>query len=341
MILVTGASGLIGSHLLYKLTSSNQNVRALYRRKHKIDNVKHVFSYYTSNVDALFSKIEWVECDINDIPKLNDVFNGVTAVYHCAAFVSFEPDKYKQLRKVNIKGTANVVNCCIKYNVKRLCYLSSIAALGHNLDSETLINESTAWNPEGDHSVYAISKYGAELEVWRASQEGVEVVVVNPGIVLGPGYWHGGGSSGLFKQIYKGVNYYTTGITGYVDIWDVINPMIALMKGDTYNEGYILVSENWSFKDFFQHTAKKLGVDPPKKQAINWLLKMAWRLDWLNHKLLGKRRKLSKHMAQSALSVSKYDNSKIRQYLNYDFKPIEQSISENCELLLKDLNTPK
>lgn len=337
MILVTGASGLIGSHLLFKLTSANQNVRALYRRAHKIELVKHVFSYYTDDVEALFSKIEWVECDINDIPKLNDVFEGITHVYHCAALVSFEPDKYKQLRKINIKGTANVVNCCIKHNTQRLCYVSSIAAIGHTLEPENLIKETTAWNPEGDHSVYAISKYGAELEVWRGSQEGVEVIVVNPGIVLGPGYWHGGGSSGLFKQINKGLKYYTIGVTGYVDIWDVINPMVSLMSGETFNEGYILVSENWSFKDFFQKTANELKTSPPRKEAKYWLLQLAWRLDWLRHKVFGKRRRLSKHMAKSAVSVSKYDNSKICIHLNYQFKSIEQSIKENCKFLLTDL----
>lgn len=337
MILVTGGTGLVGSHLLYKLTSANKTVRALYRREHKISNVKHIFSYYTNDVDLLFSKIDWIECDINDIPKLNESFTGINAVYHCAAFVSFEPDKYKLLRKINIKGTANVVNCCIKYSVKKLCYVSSIAAIGHHTDPNKYIDETTAWNSEGDHSVYAISKYGAELEVWRGSQEGVDVVVVNPGIILGPGYWHGGGSSGLFKQVNKGLSYYTKGVTGYVDIWDVVDPMLELMNGSIVNEGFILISENLSFKDFFEKTASELNVEPPIKEAKNWLLQIAWRLDWLNFKLFGKRRRLSRHMAQSANTITKYDNSKLKSRLNYSFKPIDQSIKENSVLFLKDL----
>ena len=337
MILVTGGTGLVGSHLLYKLTKNNKKVRAIYRRAHKLESVKHVFSYYIDDYQSLYDRIDWVDCDISDIPKLNEVFKGITHVYHCAAFVSFEPDKYKLLRKINIKGTANIVNCCISHSVKKLCYVSSIAALGHHQDAYKLIDETTAWNPEEDHSVYAITKYGAELEVWRGSQEGVDVVIVNPGIILGPGFWHGGGSSGLFKQVYKGLKYYTTGVTGYVDVWDVVDPMILLMAGQHKNEGYILVSENISFKDFIFKTAEELKVAAPKKVANPWLLQLAWRLDWLTFKLFGKRRRLSKHMAESACTMTLYDHNKVKTALNYKFKPIDESVKEVCALFMDDL----
>lgn len=336
MILVTGGTGLVGSHLLFKLVSNNENVRAIYRREKTLQRVKRVFSYFSDDSENLFNNIEWVEADINDIPKLKDAFNGITHVYHCAAFVSFEPDKYKTLRKVNIKGTANIVNLGISYKVKKLCYVSSIAAIGHHNDSEKLIDEQTAWNPEEDKGVYAITKYGAELEVWRGTQEGLNAVIVNPGIILGAGYWNGGSSGNLFKQIYKGMRYYSNGVTGYVDVWDVVNTMYQLMTAPIKNESFILVSENLSFKMFQTKAAIALNVKPPTKEAKPWLLNLVWRLDWLNFKLFGKRRSLSKQTAKSAVSISKYDNSKLKSKLNFKFKPIDESIDEVSKLYLNE-----
>src|SRR5690606_20249767 len=188
MILVTGGTGLVGSHLLYKLVSNGESVKAIYRREHKLELVKRVFAYYTQDFEALFSKIDWVDADITDVPKLSEAFQNVTYVYHCAAFVSFEPDKYHQLRKINIEGTANVVNLCVANNVKKLCYVSSIAAVGHHADAMQLITEETHWNPEDDNSVYAITKYGAEIEVWSGTQEGFDAIVGNPGISGWAGY---------------------------------------------------------------------------------------------------------------------------------------------------------
>jgi nucleoside-diphosphate-sugar epimerase len=337
MILVTGGTGLVGSHLLYKLVTENKKVRATFRREKTLQRVKHVFSYFSEDYELFFNKIEWVKGDINNIPQLQLAFKDITHVYHCAAFVSFEPDKYKTLRKINIEGTANVVNLAISNNVKKLCYVSSIAAIGHKINSNEVIDENTNWNPEEDNSVYAITKYGAELEVWRGTQEGLDAVIVNPGIILGGGFWNGGSSGSIFKQVYKGMTYYATGVTGYVDVWDVVGCMIQLMNSTIINEKYILISENLSFRDFQMKAANYLNVKPPKKEAKPWLLGMVWRLDWLNHKLFGKRRNLSKQSAKSMVTVTKYNNDKVKTMLNFDFKPIENSIREVSQLYLQDL----
>jgi nucleoside-diphosphate-sugar epimerase len=338
MILVTGGTGLVGSHLLYQLVKSNNKVRATYRRKKTLERVSHVFGYYSSDAETLFDKIEWIEADINDIPRLQIAFKDITHVYHCAAFVSFEPDKYHQLRKINIEGTANIVNLSISHGIEKLCYVSSIAAIGHNEDSEKLISEETEWNPEADNSVYAITKYGAELEVWRGTQEGLNAVIVNPGIVLGAGYWKGGSSGNLFRQIHDGMKYFVNGVVGYVDVFDVTKAMIKLMQSDIKNERFILIAENLSFKTFQYKVAKLLNVKPPQKEAKPWLLSLAWRLDWLSHKLLRKRRSLSKQTAKSAVSITKYDNSKLKNALDFEFKTVDESINEVCRLYLKDLN---
>ena len=335
MILVTGGTGLVGSHLLFKLVKNGHFVRAIYRSKEKIETVKHVFSYYTKNVEELFSNIEWVEGDITDIPKLSEAFKGITHVYHCAAFISFDPHYYHSLRQINIEGTANVVNLCISNKIEKLCYVSSIAAIGKEL-SNILITEDSPWNKDEDHSVYAITKYGAEMEVWRGCQEGLDVVVVNPGVIIGSGFWRFGSGS-FFKRIYKGLKYYTTGTTGYVAVNDVVNIMILLMVGRIKNERYIIVAENLSFQSFFTKIANALNVEPPKKKASSLLLQIAWRMDWLRSKLRGKHRRLVKHSVTSIQSITEYDNSKVKHDLNYEFNPVDSSISSTSQHFLSDL----
>jgi nucleoside-diphosphate-sugar epimerase len=337
MILVTGGTGLVGSHLLYKLLKTSNKVRAIYRREHKLALVKKVFSYYSADYESLFQQIEWVEADITDIPALQRAFQNIDYVYHCAAFVSFEPDKYHVLRKINIEGTANVVNLCLSHQVKKLCYVSSIAAIGHQQNPQQLITEDTHWNQDADNSVYAITKYGAEIEVWRGTQEGVDAVILNPGIIIGPGLWNSGGSSSLIKKIYKGMPYYTHGVTAYVDVDDVVRAMVLLMQSPIKNERFIVISENLSFKQFQQQTALALGVKPATKEATALILGIGWRLDWLSRLFTGKRRRLSRQMTKSARSITKYDASKIKSTLDFEFKPMQVSIEETCQLFLDDL----
>lgn len=333
MILVTGGTGLVGAHLLYKLLSHNEKVRAIYRSERKFEHVKNVFKTYTDDYKPLFERIDWVQADITDIPSLTEAFKDVTYVYHCAAFVSFEPDKYHLLRKINIEGTANIVNLCISGKIKKLCYVSSIATLGKPINNE-LINEETNWNPESDNSVYAITKYGAEMEVWRGSQEGLNVVVVNPGVILGAGIWKFG-TGNLFKKAHKGLKYYTSGTIGLIAVEDVTAIMIALMQSDITSERFVLVAENWTYKDFLQSLAQSVNTKPPKKQASYWLLLIGWKLDWLNHKLTGKRRQLTKQLAYSLSTETNYSSEKIKSSLNYNFKKISKTISEVGILFLK------
>lgn len=337
MILVTGGTGLVGSHLLFQLMKNNASVRAIYRTENTLNQVKHVFSYYSENSEILFNKIEWVKADLNNIPQLETAFKTITHVYHCAAVVSFEPSKYKLLRKINIEGTANIVNLCISYSIKKLCYVSSTATLGHHNNPEKLINEKTEWNAEHNNSSYAITKYGAELEVWRGTQEGLNAVIVNPGIILGAGYWNGGSSGSLFKRIKNGLPYYTSGTTGFVSVWDVVIAMQQLMISTIKNEQFILVSDNLSYKSFFKAAAKVLNVQPPLKEAKPWLLNSVWRLDWIKSKLSGNPRRLTKQTSQSLLSVKKYDATKIKSTLNFEFSSIYKTIEEVGLLYLKDL----
>lgn len=316
MILVTGATGLVGSHLLISLLEENDGVKALYRSEKNIEKVKNVFAY--KNQLSLFDKINWTEGDITDIPSLNIAFENVTTVYHCAALISFDPKDEEKLRKVNIEGTANVVNCCIDFGVKKLCHVSSIAALGDAKDGETSITEETEWNPEKLHGDYAITKHGAEMEVWRGFQEGLEVVIVNPGVIFGYGFPEQG-SSIIFKSIKKGLSFYTKGKTGIVAVEDVVNCMIQLMVKNINGQQYILVAENPTIETVLFAIADGLYLKRPSIYANKALTSIAWRIDWFLSKLLGKRRSFTKATSKSSHSLEIFDNSKIVSELNYKF----------------------
>jgi len=326
MILVTGGTGLVGSHLLYHLTLNDVKIRAIYRTEKSLENVKKVFSFYVDDFENQYSKIEWFKADITEVPAMIPAFIGIKHVYHCAALISFNQNDYREMRKVNIHGTAIIVNLAIDANVKKMCFVSSIAAAGEAKNNE-LTTEECEWNKELDNSGYSITKYGAEMEIWRASQEDVAVIIVNPGIILGSGFWNAG-SGKLFTQVYNTFKYYTEGISGFVSVQDVVKPMIALMKADVKNERFILISENKSFKEIFFLIADAFGKKRPSKEAKRWQTEIFWRVAWLVSKITGKEPLLSKYSARSAQSKSYYSSEKVEKTLNYKFEKVEKTIHD-------------
>ena len=320
MVLITGATGLVGSHLALNLLENNENVRAIYRTVSSIEKTKSLFALYKK--EFLFEKIEWVQADVTDIPSLEIAFANMEYVYHCAALISFDPKDEKQLRKVNIEGTANIVNFCLEYDIKKLCYVSSIAALGDLKEHETIVNEETDWNPEKPHSDYAISKYGAEIEVWRGYQEGLPIIIVNPGVILGPGFWKTG-SGEIFTKVQKGLLFYTKGITGFVTVNDVVKIMSQLMKSKINGERYSVIAKNISFEKILTTIAKTLNVKSPSIYAKPWLTEIAWRIDWLASILFNRKKQMSRYMVQSLHSKNYISNEKVKIDLEFSFQNVE------------------
>jgi dihydroflavonol-4-reductase len=328
MILITGASGLLGSHLTLQLLEMGEPVRAIYRTATAIQKTKSVFELHQKI--ELFSKIEWIQADITDVPSLETAFQNIDRVYHCAALISFNPADEKALRKTNIEGTANIVNFCLAYGVKKLCYVSSIAALGDLKEGETLVTETTEWNPEFAHSDYAISKYGAEMEVWRGWQEGLEVAIVNPGVILGavPNTkdWQSG-STEIFSRVRKGLSFYTQGSTGFVTVDDVVKLLVQLMQSSISGERFIAVSENYSYEKLLQMVAYSMQIKPPSYCARPWLTSVYWRIDWLLS-LLGRKRSLSQIMARSLHQSHRFSNDKAIAELGFRFEPVADAIEK-------------
>ena len=325
MILVTGGTGLVGAHLLLNLAENEDSIRAIYRSSTSVEKTKSLFSLFQK--ETLFSKIDWIEADITDVPSLEIAFQNIDYVYHCAGFISFDPNDEEKLRKINIEGTANIVNFCLAYNIKKLCHVSSIAAFGNVTSSEIFIDEETEWNPEINHSDYAISKYGAEMEVWRGQQEGLQVVVVNPGIILGSTIWKKGSGS-IFVKIKKGLRFYTLGESGYVGVKDVVSIMIQLMKRDIIGERFCLVSENVSYRNVINLIAEKTNKPKARFHAKPWMTAILWRIDWFLNTFFRTKRILSKHSATSIHSIDKYNNSKIKNALNFEFQSIDNVVKE-------------
>jgi dihydroflavonol-4-reductase len=334
MILVTGGTGLVGSHLLYFLLKDNQNVRAIHRKSSNLNEVKKVFSYYTENPELLYDKIEWVEADITNIPALNEAFKNITHVYHAAAYISFNTKHYYKLKKANIEGTANIVNLCLKNNIVKLCYVSSIATIGKTTDN-SLITEDTQWNPEDNNSVYAITKYGAEMEVWRGTQEGLNTVIINPGIIMGSGHWNSG-SGIILKSIAKGIPFYTLGGIGIVDVQDVVRAMIELMKSSIKNERFIIVSKSIYYKELLTTLALSLHKKPPRFVAKKWALLLFSKIDWIISKLFGTKRMMLKATVKSLFKISFYDASKIEKELNFKFTPYQETLKRVANNYLRD-----
>ena len=320
MILVTGATGFLGAELVKQLTDQNLLVRALRRS--------------SSKIPALLQNntlVTWHIADINEPENLADAFEGVTKVYHCAATVSFDPKDKAKLLKINIEGTANIVNLCLENNI-RLLHVSSIAALGFPKKDE-LISEKHFWDYDPKAHNYAISKYQGEMEVWRGIAEGLDAVIVNPAVIIGKNAGFTG-SGAIFKLVKEGLKFYTDGATGIVDVEDVAKCMILLMESGISEERYTLSADNLHYRDFFAEIAKGFGIKPPTKEAKRWMLGIAWRAAKFASLFTGKAAALTKDAARSSFNLSYYTNQKITDTLNFKFKTLNQSIAVVCYALI-------
>lgn len=332
MILVTGGTGLVGSHLLFELLFNTEaTITAIYREDSNITHVETIFSYYvpTKTAKTLYKRILWIKVDILDITDLNAALEGMTHVYHCAAMISYDLRKVSHMRKINIEGTANVVNACLHHKIEKLCYVSSIAALGSEPQGK-YITEDSNWNAEESHSAYSWSKYGAEMEVWRASQEGLNVVIVNPGVIIGPGFWDNG-SGKLFSKVANGLSFTPTLTTGFVDVFDVVKPMILLMAGTQSNERYTLVSENKSFDNVLNTVARAMDKKPPKYKLKSWMVAIGWFVQFIGRMLFNTPQTISLQTVKGISAESLYASGKIKTELNYSFKTVDESIAETAK----------
>lgn len=323
MILVTGGTGFLGSHLIRALVATGKPVRALYRQQP------------SPRLQDISDKIEWVPGDILDIFTLEDALAGVTHVYHCAAMVSFQAADKDRLLKINVEGTANVVNMALDAGVKKLLYVSSVAAIGRARDNAA-VNEECEWQDSKNNSRYSISKFQGEMEVWRGIAEGLDAVIVNPSIILGAGFWDDG-SGALLKNAWKEFPYYTEGVNGFVDVEDVVKAMIQLMDSDINAERFILSADNWGYQRLFTTMAHALGKKPPHIAAKPWMAEVVWRLEKVKGMVTGKHPLVTKETARTAQMKVNYENTKVLNALpGFQFRSLEDTIKQIAAAFLQE-----
>ena len=331
MILVTGATGLVGSHLLYELLKKEEKIKALKRQSSDTGQVLKIFGYYTEEFEKLYSRIEWVEGDVADRESLETAFKDVNQVYHAAAKISMDSSDIAEMKRINIEGTTNIVNLCLEKKISKLCYVSSVAAIGKRTAPD-FVDESVIWKAGKKRITYGSTKFNAEMEVWRGMAEGLEAVIVNPSIIIGPGV-RGKGSMAMFDKIAKGLKFYTHGITGYVDVRDVVKAMIFLMESEIKGERFILNSENLSYKEIFGMIALVLNKPAPNIYANKFLTGLAWRLDWLKNRFTGGTHLITRDTAAIAHRKTLFSNEKVRKAVGMEFMAMRKSIEETARRL--------
>ncbi|HEU5167604.1 MAG TPA: NAD-dependent epimerase/dehydratase family protein [Chitinophagaceae bacterium] len=327
-VLVTGGSGFIGAYIIKELIEKGYAVRAI-RRSNKLP------FFITPDI---LNKVEWVAGDVLDVISLNEAIQGVDAIIHSAALVSFDKKERKQMYNTNVDGTANVVNLSLENGIKKLVHISSISALGRTTTGEH-VNEEKKWVDGKLNSHYGISKNKAEMEVWRGMGEGLDAVIINPSTVLGFGNWHDS-SCAIFKNTYKGSPWYTNGVNGFVAVEDVAKLAVLLMESNITEERFIINHENWEFKKLFDAIADGFGQKHPKWEATSLLSGIAWRIEKIKSALKNSKPLLTKETARIALSKTYWQNDKILKALpGFSFMPLESCITKACKNYAEAVNS--
>ncbi|MBU3675861.1 MAG: NAD-dependent epimerase/dehydratase family protein [Chitinophagaceae bacterium] len=323
MIVITGASGLLGRHLVKVLSAEAKPIKALYNSQ-----IPEVLP----GTRAEF--VTWVKLDLLNYADVEAVFAGAEQVYHAAGLVSYDARDYESLFLMNEEGTAYVVNACLSQGVKKLGFVSSVATLGHPLRAGDAVDEQSPIDEEMPVSVYARSKRKAEREVWRGFAEGLDMVIVNPSIIIGDGDGSKSSSS-LLQQVYDEFSWYTEGATGWVDAEDVANALVALMRASIVGERFVVSAENRSFKDVFTLMAKVMQKRPPHRKAASWMVELVWRLDILKARLRGSKPLLTRETARAACEVKAYSSEKLHKALpNFKYRRLEDSIARSAAYFL-------
>lgn len=334
MILVTGATGILGRVIVLELLKRGENVRATKRKSSNLEEVKNSYRFYTENPDEFFDKIEWIDVDFDDIHSLQTALDKVEDVYHCAAKVSFHPDEKKQIYHTNIEGTKNLLYACENSSVKKFCFVSSIAVLdGFNENGE--MDEDSDYNPKTEHSAYAKSKHFSEMEVWRASAEGLQTVIVNPGIILGSGNWEK--SSGNLFPTFEKSPFTFSGSSAYVDVRDVAKISVDLMEKNIFGERFILISENKKYQKIGNQIREKLGLKKLKiipKSVLNFM-KI---INYIFGCIFPILKMANKINIESLTSDSKISNKKIIETLDYQFISVSESVDFHGDNYIKKIN---
>ncbi|WP_412068352.1 NAD-dependent epimerase/dehydratase family protein [Rubrivirga sp. IMCC43871] len=309
--LVTGATGFVGAALVRQLLADGDRVRILRRATSSLD-----------LLGAAASPVEHAVGDVTDPESVAEAMVGVEVVYHVAAAVAFGTSARERLRRVNIEGTAHVVDAALATGVERLVHTSSIAALGR-AGGGGLIDESAEWTRSRENTAYAVSKREAEREVRRGVAEGLDAVVVNPALVFGPGR-AGEGTQAIVDRLAAGqMPLAPPGATAVVDVEDVAAGLRAARERGATGERYVLAAENLAWTEILSTLADALGVEAPTQTAPRWLLLAGGALSEGVAALTGSDPDLTRETARTAAAIHRYDGSRATRDLELAYRPFQ------------------
>jgi dihydroflavonol-4-reductase len=325
-ILVTGGTGFLGAYIIRDLIKKGYQVRAI--RRHS-----PIPSFIPKEI---LERAEWIDGNVLDIVALEEAMEGMDAVIHSAAIVSFIKKDRKKMMHVNVDGTANVINAGLEKNIKKIIHISSVAALGR-LEDGGNVNEEKKWQESRVNTDYAISKHKSEMEIWRGISEGLPAIILNPSTILGYGNWNSS-SCAIFRNIYNEFPWYAPGLNGFVDVEDVAEIATRFLEHDLSSERFIVNADNWTFKKLQDTIADSFGKKRPGRKTTAFMLGVAWRLEKLKAAFTRERPLLTKQSAKVALSETRFENDKILRVLpGFSFTPLENSIQKACEKYLRGL----
>jgi len=312
-ILVTGATGCIGSNLIIELIHQGYSVRAFHRSTSNSITLKGV------NVEHYLG-------DILDTSSLCEAISGCDVVVHAAALVTFWKRKRDEQFKINVLGTRNVIDCCIKQNVKKLVHVSTIATLGYRKDNN-LIDESSQYN-WGERYSYRYTKYLAELEVLKGVDKGLDATIVNPSIIIGPRDIHAHGGTIIIGVKLGRIPFYPKGGINIVNVHDVVQGIISAIRLGRKGERYILGGFNMTTKEVFQLTANVLKGKAPKIGVPNWLVKSSAVVSEVFGVITRTNPPLTTDLAAAVGLLNWYSIEKAEKELGYKRTSIETAILE-------------
>ncbi len=332
MVLITGITGLVGSFTAKYFLKVGFQVAGLKRANSDL-----------SLLQDIENQIVWHEGDVLDILALEKAIENVDYVVHTAAIVSFAPKDRNKMFKTNVEGTTNIVNLCLDKKIKKLCFVSSVAALGRKIPNENSlnhvikINEKATWEENELNSNYAKTKYLAEMEVWRGQSEGLDSVIVNPSVILGEADWNKS-STQLLKYVYDEHKFYPEGNLNYVDVQDVAECIYKLMVSDISDERFILSAGQLTYKEFFEKIAPRFQKKAPSILIGKSLTGIIWRLEAIRTFFTGNAPLITKETSLSSSHSFDYQNDKIKHTLDFSFRNLDDSLDRICKNLLIKLS---